>query len=291
MPIPACEELDNADNCDFVHGLMERCLARGELVIPMLPEIALRVVRIASGGDGNAESLAEVVSCDPALTSYVLRVATSAGRGPGAEIGSVQQAVAWLGFDEVANISFTLALQGKILDIPGQHHRARQLWRHALASGLWSKRIASMLAHDTGMPYLCGLLHDVGRLVGLGAVHDLARRAQVKLTREEYDRLIETFNHAIGIRVAGAWGLPAAVQAAAAQWQSFASADAARFECTVVNLAHRLADAGVTPSAMPLDLLLGDPAYLDLGLRPADGAALFEGGRSINAELDRYLTP
>jgi HD-like signal output (HDOD) protein len=270
---------------------MERCLARGELVIPLLPEVALRVVRTAAGADGNAETLADVVSADPALAAMVLKVAGSASLGPAAPIFSVQQAIAWLGFDEVSSIAFTLALQGQILEVSGQHHRIRRLWRHALASGIWAKRLALLLSRDPGIPYLCGLLHDVGRLAAFGAVQDLARRAQVKLGPDGYDRLIETFHHAIGIEVTKAWDLPAPVQVTAAQWQAHALADAARFECALVRVAHRLADATLrAPDPLAWDLISDDPAYLDLGLDAEDAASILEHRASVEAELDRYLT-
>jgi hypothetical protein len=64
---------------------------------------------------------------------YVLRVAASAAKRPASPIVSLRHAVAWLGFDEVANIAFTLALQGKMLDVRGQQHKARRLWRHSSA--------------------------------------------------------------------------------------------------------------------------------------------------------------
>ena len=32
-------------NCDIVHGLLERCLAGNELDVPLLPEVAVRVIR------------------------------------------------------------------------------------------------------------------------------------------------------------------------------------------------------------------------------------------------------
>ena len=77
----------------------------------------------------------------------------------------MQQAVAWLGFDEVSSIAFTLAVQGKILNVHGQYYKARRLWRHSLASALWSRHLALMLARDPGVYYLCGLLHGIGKPV------------------------------------------------------------------------------------------------------------------------------
>ena len=279
-------------NCEIIHGLLERCLHSEELAVPLLPEVAVRVVRAGPKSSTNAQQLADIIAADPALTMYVLRIAASAAKRPALPIVSLQHAVAWLGFDEVANIAFTLALQGKMLDVKGQQHKARRLWRHSLASALWSRQLAHMLAQETGLCYLCGLLHNIGKVVTLGAVHDLAVSGGKKLSGEEYDQLIETFHRHVGERVITTWALPSPVLTVTSQWEAYASAGAARFESNVVNVAHRLADFTLLESTqLARDLLVADPAFLDLGFCAADGAPLFDAAAAISAELDRYLAP
>ena len=289
---PPGNPADEMENCEVVHGLLERCLAGDELTVPMLPEVAVRVVRAGPKESTNAHQLADIINADPVLTMYVLRVAASAAKRPKSPIVSLQHAVAWLGFDEVANIAFTLALQGKMLDVKGQQHKARRLWRHSLASALWSRQLAHMLGEETGMCYLCGLLHNIGKVVTLGAVHDLAQSAGKNLAGEDYDRLVETFHRHIGARVITAWALPAPVLTVTSQWEAYQSAGAARFESNVVHVAHALADFTLHASTqLARDLLMTDAAYRDLGLTAADGAPLFDSAAAINAELDRYLAP
>jgi HD-like signal output (HDOD) protein len=289
---PPCRSPDELDDCAIVHGLLERLLANGDLTVPLLPEVAVRVVRAGPKNSTNAQQLADIIHADPALTMYVLRVAASAAKRPASPIVSLQHAVAWLGFDEVANIAFTLALQGKMLDVNGQQHKARRLWRHSLASALWARQLARMLSQETGTPYLCGLLHDIGKVVSLGAVHEIAQRSGRMLCGADYDLLIETFHRPIGARVVTEWRLPPPVLAVTSQWEAYASAGAARFESNVVNVAHRLADLTLDGSTqLARDLLLTDAAYRDLGVAGAQGGLLFDSAAAINAELDRYLAP
>ena len=47
-----------------------------------------------------------------------------------------------------------------------RQHRARRLC-HSLASALWARQLAHMLARETGKPAAC--LHNIGRAVALGA--------------------------------------------------------------------------------------------------------------------------
>jgi HD-like signal output (HDOD) protein len=283
---------DESEPCQAVRRLLEQRLADDELEVPLLPEIAVRVVRAGSKESTDARQLADIINADPALTMYVLRIAASAAKRPLSPIVTLPHAVAWLGLDEVANIAFTLALQGKMLDVKGQQHKARRLWRHSLASALWSRQLAHMLAEETGLCYLCGLLHNIGRVVTLGAAHELARQAGSKLAGEDYDRLIETFHRRIGAHVVAAWELPPPVLTVTTGWESHTATGPARFECNVINVAHVLADFTLQGSThLARDLLMTHAAYRDLGLSAADGEPLFDSAAAINAELDRYLAP
>jgi HD-like signal output (HDOD) protein len=290
MQIPLHHRNIESDDCDVVHGMLEQRLASNALTVPMLPEVAIRVVRARDAT--NAQQLSDIIGADASLTMYVLRIAASAVKRPATPIVSLSHAVAWLGFDEVSNIAFTLALQGKMLDVPGHQHKARRLWRHSLASALWSRQLALMLAHEAGLSYLCGLLHNIGKAVTLGAAHELARQAGKKLSSDDYDRLVETFHRDVAARVVTAWNLPPPVLTVVTRWEAYANAGDALFECNIVNVAHRLADCTLLESThLARDLLIADPAYLDLGLSPEDGIPLFDSAADINAELDRYLAP
>jgi HD-like signal output (HDOD) protein len=223
---------------------------------------------------------------------HVMRIAGAATVRPAQPLQSMQQTVAWLGIGEIVDIAFTVALQGKLLNVPGQRNQARRLWRHSLASGLWARHLGHMLAQEVGLIYLCGLLHGIGKIIALGAVQELVDRAHVKLSSDEYDRLIATFHHHIGAQAAIAWSLPPVVAAAISQWQAYEAAESFKLECNIVNVAHRIADCTLGEStALARDLLIVDPAYTDLGLRPEDGLALFDAAGPISLELDRYLAP
>jgi HD-like signal output (HDOD) protein len=275
-----------------VRDLVARDLTCDELPIPSLPEVAVRVVRSGSKNSGNAHLLAGIIGTDSTLNTYVLRIVASAAKRPVSPIHTLQHAVAWLGLDEVANIAFTLALQGKLLHVKGQQRKARRLWRHSLASALWSRQLAHMLQRETGLCYLCGLLHDIGKVVTLGAVHDVAERLGLMLTDEDYDALIETFGRDVGARVIEAWALPAPVPMVISNSKAYAAAGALKWESNVVNVAHKLADVSLhVPGMLTRDLLVADAGYRDLGLSSGDAEPLFESAAAISAELDRYLSP
>jgi HD-like signal output (HDOD) protein len=292
MPQSQPASAEHLDRLAELRDAVSRYLSNDELAIPMLPDVAVKVVNTGSKSSGNAQSLAEIITADQSLTMYVLRIAASAAKRPVAPIVSLQHAVAWLGLDEVANIAFTVALQGKMLDVKGQQGKARRLWRHSLASALWARQLAHMLARETGLPYLCGLLHTIGKVVTLQAVHEVAHRIGQELTGEDYDVLIELFHREIGKSVINAWRLPQPIPQVVAHWEDYRDAGAVQWESNVVNVAHRLADFTLhEPHMLTRDLIVQDPAYRDVGLSVEDGEPLFESARSISGELDRYLSP
>jgi HD-like signal output (HDOD) protein len=291
MQYPTSRLPEEVDRVEVVRSSVQGYLASDELAIPLLPDVAVRVVRNGNKTASNARELADIINADQALTMYVLRIAASAAKRPASPIVSLQHAIAWLGLDEVANIAFTVALQGKMLDVKGQQRKARRLWRHSLASALWARQLAHMLARETGLCYLCGLLHDIGKVVTLGAIHDVAQRREQTLLGEDYDRLIEMFHREVGQRVIGAWDLPPPVPSVVSHWENYAVAGTVQWESNVINVAHKLADFTLHEATMlKRDDLVMDQAYRDLGLSPEDGQPLFDSASSINAELDRYLS-
>jgi HD-like signal output (HDOD) protein len=292
MPTPSQDLAPQIDTFEGVRSRVLKYLACDELAIPILPEVAVRVVGSGTKRSANAHKLAEIINADPALSMYVLRIAASAAKRPASPIMSLQHAVAWLGMDEVANIAFTLALQGKMLDVKGQHRKARRLWRHSLASALWSRQLAHMLARETGSCYLSGLLHNIGKVVTLGAVNDVALRVGAKLSADEYDRLIDLFSADIGQRVVHSWHLPDPVPAIIAHWQCYQGGGDVEWQSNLVHVAHLFADFTLHEATMlKRDELTAHFAFRDLGFTHEDGVPLFDSAPSIDAELDRYLSP
>ena len=143
-----------------------------------------------------------------------------------------------------------------MLHVKGQQRKARRLWRHSLASALWSRQLAHMLARETGLCYLCGLLHNIGRVVTLGAVHEVARARRHEAWRPRLRSAHRDFFIARSARrVITAWALPPPVPAVIAQWESYAAAGALKWESNVINVAHKLAD-----------FTLLEPCHADAGM-------------------------
>ena len=71
------------------------------LVLPTLPEIALKVRKAADDPDINLNQMSDIIGQDPALSVGMLKVANSAILGRAVKVESVNQAVTRIGLRQI----------------------------------------------------------------------------------------------------------------------------------------------------------------------------------------------
>jgi HD-like signal output (HDOD) protein len=281
--------LAGADNIDFIRGLFAAQIARGELELPVLPEIAARVVAAAASHQTDAPALSRLIVGDPSLAAHVMRIANSAVYQPRTPIDSLQQAIAWLGMSEVADIAFTVAVQGKLLNVPGQKARVQRMWRMAVGAALWSRQVAAAAGCRAEVSYLGGLLHEIGKPACLQAIMELSRRAATPLADEEIDALIAEFQLEVGATLVGNWALPDSLCQVVRGWPDWAAAGPSRNACAIVYLAHHLAEhMAANSGSLAAEALAADPVAAQLGFGLGEILALVGQGEAIRALAEGY---
>jgi HD-like signal output (HDOD) protein len=126
----------------------------------------------------------------------------------------------------------------------------------------------------------------------LGAINDVAHRAGAQLSSDGFDSLIEIFHEDIGARVLHSWSLPKTVSQVLAHWKNYRAGGDLAWEGNVVCMADKFADFTLhEPGMLKRDELIAHPAFRDLGFTAEDGEPLFDSASSIDAELDRYMSP
>ena len=178
---------------DHVGEWLRALIKTEELDIPVLPEIAARVVALASSEEADTRQLTRLIVADQALASNVMRVATTAVYQPTHPVTALPQAITWLGLSAVADIAFTVAVQGKILNLPGHKVQLLGMWRLAVAAGLWGREIAGMAGRPADAAYLQGLLHEIGKPVVVHAIAEVAAGAGVSLPSADFSSLVGSF--------------------------------------------------------------------------------------------------
>ncbi|WP_105187820.1 HDOD domain-containing protein [Pseudoalteromonas sp. T1lg48] len=81
------------------------------LVLPTLPEVALKVRSCADDPDITLHTMAEVIATDPALAARMIKVANSALLSRSVKVTTVNQAVTRIGLRQIKNIATAMAME------------------------------------------------------------------------------------------------------------------------------------------------------------------------------------
>jgi len=131
--------------------------------IPTLPNHFFRIREVIEDGRSDSKGLAQVIGADQATAAMVLKVANSFQFSPeGKPIGSLERAIARIGFKETAHIAMMMSLFYG-LALRGSMRNIQQFWVHAYTVAVLSKQLAEALGLDAEEMFMAGLLHDIGR--------------------------------------------------------------------------------------------------------------------------------
>lgn len=194
-------------------------LENGALVLPTLPEVALKVRDVVDDPEASAAKLADIIVTDPALSTRLLKVANSAlyrGRYP---VDSVQMAVTRLGLTMVRNLVTSLVMEQMFQATSNRlEKRLHDLWEHSTEVAAISQLIAAKhmgIKGDEAM--LAGLIHDIGVLPILMKAENSPAILQ---DSAQLDSLIERLHPRIGEAILKSWKFPESLIAVAAGHES-----------------------------------------------------------------------
>jgi|GEM_PF-1884693 len=195
-------------------GSPTSCLAA--LNPPPLPQAYLALRRAVDDPLATPAGVGAIISMDPGLAAYVLRLANSPLYAPAARVETISRAVSLIGLDELETMAAGSVLS-RLAACPPRSDLLvlDDFWKHAVAVGLLSRALAERVGERGGERFfVAGLLHDVGRLLLAVAEPDLAavslaRTGPSRLSLDAAERLELGFDHAaLGGRIAGKWRLP-----------------------------------------------------------------------------------
>jgi putative nucleotidyltransferase with HDIG domain len=208
--------------------------------IPMLPEVATRVISLAASPDITISRLAQVISKDQVLTTRLLSLANSAYYGSSIDVSTVPEAIMRVGAVAVRNLAVTLCVTARMQDrnVYGAH--GQQLVDHGIGTAYLARLVAEEADVNTESAFLCGLLHDIGKMVILKWHHDHAKRTGGALPPAELNDLLQRFHSMTAGRAFRRWGLPAELDEPVLCHHDYTQATTARRMAAVVYLANRL---------------------------------------------------
>jgi len=249
---------------------LEKLLGERKIEVPMLPEVASRVLALSNDPDSDAAQLAKLIQGDQALAGHVMRIANSAAYTPNASMVSLQQAIARLGMGVITEISLVASLNSKMFNAPHFDGRIAEIWAHALCTALWGKEVARTSKRNVEASFLCGLLHSIGRPVVLQSISEYTQDKSLIISNEEALVLEQLFHVAFGVVVVEKWGMPTIVQESVQYYQNYADSKRSVEQAMVINAAAQLASEMLVSEESDYDEVLSDTVFADLNLYEDD---------------------
>lgn len=159
--------------------------------VPPLPQVLLRLIQQLDDESSTIESLAAIVSKDPALSARILTAANSTAFYRSTPASDINSCVALLGTRMVRSMATCLAVK-RLFDADSRTVSVdlADFWRHSLLVAETSRAVAAATGYpNPGEAFLAGLLHDVGQLVLMSALGE--QYAWLLSQTGDEDKLIE----------------------------------------------------------------------------------------------------
>ncbi|MFT7561186.1 MAG: HD-like signal output (HDOD) protein [Flavobacteriales bacterium] len=205
-----------------------------KIEVPMLPEVAGRVIQTTQDSDSDASDLTNLIQSDQSLAAHVMRIANSAAYSPSCNMVSLQQAITRLGMKGITEIALAASISSSLFNTPGFDKHIQYVLSCSLAAGLWAKECARACRKNVEAAFLSGLLHDIGRPVALQAVLEIASDLGVQLSIDEVHEIENTVQRAIGIQVLEQWEMPSSVQDVMAYFDRYQEPHKGQLQTTIV---------------------------------------------------------
>ncbi|WP_419786857.1 HDOD domain-containing protein [Pseudodesulfovibrio sp.] len=197
-------------------------ILRKEHQLPALPQVFLELREAINAPATSASDLANIISQDPSLTAFLLRMVNSAFYSLPVQIDTISRAVTVVGVNQLSTLAVGTSIMSLFKDVPAEIIDVVQFWKHSICCGLIARRLCRMTGRgDPERAFVAGLLHDIGQLVLLqaeplraGAVLAAARSGRALLCDQEKAML--GFDHAtLGGMLLRKWNFPFVLVAAA----------------------------------------------------------------------------
>lgn len=197
-----------------------------KLVLPTLPEIALRVKEAVDHPEASLHSIAEVISKDPALTARMIKIANSAYYARAVKASNVTQAVNRIGLAAIKNIAISMAMEQLFIcqnDVVFDYFD--RTWNQSVAVA--SAATALLTSYRQRLPNspieadtltLMGLIHNIGVLPILAEAekHDGTFANATFL-----DGAISKLSKHIGVAIIRTWEFDKDYAVVVAKWDQF----------------------------------------------------------------------
>ena len=243
---------------------------KGTLELPTMPEVAMKIARIADDPDAGIPDIVKIVQVEPTVSGSLIKAANSPLYCGSSPVDNIKGSIVRLGLKTTRSLASSIALR-KTFEIksPQIKQAIQTLWEHSVNISALSFVIAKhQSGFDPERALMAGLLHDIGAIPILKYVGN----NNLSLDQAELEATISKLRAMIGVVVLNFWGLDSelvTVVEEAEKWDRDHGPEPDL--CDIVLVAHLCSGQG-NPYNKEMPALSEVPAFkkLDLGPRGED---------------------
>ena len=223
-------------------------LVTGSSKIPVLPEIATRLLEMSNKPRVEINHIVAEVERDATIAGRLLATANSAFYQRAQPSTSIRQAILRVGLMETRDIVYRIVAASTLFRGGAYAEAARGIRIHSMTVAYVARDICRRGGVDHDLAFLAGLLHDVGKVILLAAA---SASSKAPLPLEELADTLRADHTEAGALTAEYWKLPPPVIAAIRNHHSHGATEAYG---TAVALADRICyHLGFEGEPVPLD--------------------------------------
>jgi len=128
--------------------------------LPSLPKVLQKLVAEFDQPDPDAQKIATLIGSDPVLAAKILKVANSAFFRRARSVGSLKEAVVFLGLHTVRMLVLGAGMAGAVRFI--DRETRTQFWRYSLHTAVAARYVARLAKQDADTAFTAGLIHAIG---------------------------------------------------------------------------------------------------------------------------------
>lgn len=179
-------------------------------MLSVAPQILPKLQVLIEDANTNPDDILDLIRLDTAMAARMIKTSNTAYFSPGFRIANIEDAVTYLGYDEVYRIVSLLAF-AHMMRTPLRAFglEAGELWRRSLACALAMNSLAPLLVQgEKRTAYTIGLLHSVGMVFVDKQLCANKAPLPSRLADERDVRLLGVTHAEVGAYVLRQWNFP-----------------------------------------------------------------------------------
>ncbi|NOX19950.1 MAG: diguanylate cyclase [Nitrospirae bacterium] len=189
-------------------------LINGNIRLPSLPAIAVKILQAVKRDKQSFEDLGKIISSDPALTAKILSFANSSYFSLPYKVDSLEKAVGIIGTDALKNIALSFVIVKNFKDSKKNGFDYELFWKRSITAAVSAELISKKIGRRSDDIFVAALLMDIGIMVmHLCRPLDYQRVFDEKrakgLSVIEAEKMVFGFDHQeVGSELLAQWKLP-----------------------------------------------------------------------------------